>query len=426
MKPQVYSSLDEQVYKQVLPNGLTVLVVPRPGFQKKLAYFAVDFGSIHRRFRWKGQDYTVPAGIAHYLEHKMFDLPEGDVSARLAELGANVNAFTSYDMTAYYFSCTENFDACLDLLLEFVSTPYFTAESVQKEQGIIDQEIGMNADAPESCVFEMLMEGMYRHHEIRTPILGTSQSIRNITPQLLELCHQAFYTPGNMVLCVVGDVDPEQVAAAAGNRLGCDASPVAEKLPDLLEEMTCPEPVRQGSMEVSMPTFQLAFKCEPIGKGEQSVHSEIVGDLAAEALFGESSPVYMELYDQGLIDTSFGGGFEMADGCAFLTCGGDSHDPEAVKRAILARADVLVREGLPEADFMRMKRSAMGRRIRDLDSFDSTCFRLCAYHFSEFDYFQFPQVYQAVTVQDIQAFLFRVVRQERCGLSVITPIKEET
>lgn len=425
MIPQTYPKLDEKVYRRILPNGLTVLVVPRPGFQKKLAYFATDFGSIHRHFRWQGKEYTVPAGIAHYLEHKMFDLPDKDASARLAELGANVNAFTSYDMTAYYFTCTQNFEECLELLLEFVSTPYFTQESVEKERGIIDQEIGMNEDAPESRVFEMLTEGMYRNHDIRTPILGTSESIRDITPELLELCHQAFYTPANMLLCVVGDVDPNAVSEAALKYLGETKRPVAEKWPDEPEDMTCPKPLCQAVMEVSMPTFQLAFKCEPIGKGEQSVRSEIVGDLSAEALFGESSQLYLELYDQGLIDTSFGGGFEMADGCAFLTCGGDTHDPEAVKAAILARARTLALEGIPEADFLRMKRSALGRRIRDLDSFDSICFRLCAYHFSDFDYFQFPQVYEAVTVQDLQAFLDRVVREERCAMSVILPVKEE-
>jgi predicted Zn-dependent peptidase len=201
--------------------------------------------------------------------------------------------------------------------------------------------------------------------------------------------------------------------------------PVGEKLPDEPEDMICPEPFRQAVMEVAMPTFQLAFKCEPIGKGETSVRSEIIGDLAAEALFGESSPLYLELYNQGLIDTSFGGGFEMADGCAFLTCGGDSHDPEAVRDAILAGAEVLVRQGVSQGDFKRMKRSAMGRRIRDLDSFDSTCFRLCAYHFSEFDYFRFPEIYEAVTVQDIQAFLSETVFRERCALSVIRPVKEE-
>ena len=418
----VYPKLGERMYREKLSNGLTVAVVPRPGFSRKLAYFVTDYGSIHRKFELDGQEYEVPAGIAHYLEHKMFDLPGRDVSAELAEVGANVNAFTSYDMTAYYFSCTDNFEVALKLLLEFVATPYFTEESVEKERGIIDQEIGMNLDAPDSVVFENLMEGLYRHHQIRVPILGTSESIRQITPELLNLCHRAFYTPGNMILCVVGDVDPEQVKTLALEQLGSQMQSVGRKIPGPAEEMTAPERYRERSMEVAMPTFQLGFKCEPIGVGERAIRQEVIGDLAAEALFGESSELYLKLYEQGLIDTSFGGGFETVDGCAMLTCGGDSHDPKAVRDAMIAQAAKLVEHGIREEDFLRMKRSALGRRIRDLDSFDSTCFRVCAYHFSAFDYFDFPGVYESVTREEITEFLRQTVTEGCCSLSVINPL----
>ena len=418
----VYPKLGERMYREKLSNGLTVAVVPRPGFSRKLAYFVTDYGSIHRKFELDGQEYEVPAGIAHYLEHKMFDLPGRDVSAELAEVGANVNAFTSYDMTAYYFSCTDNFEVALKLLLEFVATPYFTEESVEKERGIIDQEIGMNLDAPDSVVFENLMEGLYRHHQIRVPILGTSESIRQITPELLNLCHRAFYTPGNMILCVVGDVDPEQVKTLALEQLGSQMQSVGRKIPGPAEEMTAPERYRERSMEVAMPTFQLGFKCEPIGVGERAIRQEVIGDLAAEVLFGESSELYLKLYEQGLIDTSFGGGFETVDGCAMLTCGGDSHDPKAVRDAMIAQAAKLVEHGIREEDFLRMKRSALGRRIRDLDSFDSTCFRVCAYHFSAFDYFDFPGVYESVTREEITEFLRQTVTEGCCSLSVINPL----
>ena len=212
MTRQSYPLLGETLFRETLPNGLTVAVVPRRSFTKKLAYFVTDYGSVHTDFSLDGVEYTAPAGVAHFLEHKMFDLPGGrDVSAEFAAMGASTNAFTSYDMTAYYFSCTDHFEDCLRLLLEFVSTPFFTEESVEKEQGIIDQEIGMNEDAPDSAVFENLARSMYRRHPIRVPILGTCDTIRDITPQVLELCHRAFYTPGNMMLCVVGDVDPERV-----------------------------------------------------------------------------------------------------------------------------------------------------------------------------------------------------------------------
>lgn len=424
MTTKQYPSLSEQVHTHIAPNGLTIKIVPRPGFTKKLVYFATDFGSIHRHFEFEGKEYYVPAGIAHFLEHKMFELPGRDVTGEFAALGANVNAFTSYDMTAYYFSCTEHFEENLSLLLEFVSTPYFPEESVRREMGIIDQEIGMNRDAPDSRVFEDLMKILYREHPIQVPILGNEETIREITPELLEVCHRAFYTPQNMILCLVGDVDMDVVSQVVDRVLGKQRKPMGKKLTAWQETMTARESQCHNTMEVAMPTFQMAFKCEPIGMGQEAMRGEIVGDLAAEALFGESSPLYLELYQKGMIDSSFGGGFESVDGCAMLTCGGDSQNPEHIREAILGSVHRLLENGLSQGDFLRMKRSAMGRRIQQLDSFDSTCFRMCAYHFQGFDYFDFPQVYAQVTQEEIGEFLQRTVLQERCALSIIYP-KEE-
>ena len=424
MRRYDYPELSESIFREVLPNGLTVCVVPRPGFTKKLAYFVTDYGAVHTEFTLNGEAIRSPAGVAHYLEHKLFDMPDRDVMAQFAALGATPNAFTSYDLTAYYFSCTRNFEESLRLLLEFVSTPYFTDESVQKEQGIIGQEIGMNEDNPDTQVFENLMISMYREHPIRVPILGDRESIAKITPQVLETCHKAFYRPGNMLLCVVGDVDADEVKRIAAEVLPKEDSVQVERVQTWPEEMTCIGTQFQCPMEVAMPMFQLGFKCEPPALGDAAVRCEAVGDLAAEALFGESSALYLRLYEQGLIDPSFGGGFETVDGMAMLTASGDSDDPEAVRTAIIEEAQRLVREGISQKDFLRMKRSALGRRIRDLDSFDATAFRVCAYHFSGFDYFRFPEVYRAVEAKDLLEFLDRVVTEDRCSLSVIYPSKE--
>ena len=421
MKREYYPGLDETVYRTRLASGLTVLVVPRKGFSKKLAYLVTDYGSVHSDFLLDGQEYHMPHGVAHFLEHKLFDLPGRDVSSEFAALGGHVNAFTSYDMTAYYVSCSEHFRENLELLLEFVFTPYFTEESVVKEQGIIDQEIGMNIDAPDSRIFETLMEGMYAHHNIRIPILGTSESIRQITPEVLYTCHKAFYAPDNMVLCVIGDVDAQEVAAIAAARTEGMQPAGAVKLAKEQEQMVCRIPRQQTVMEVAMPTFQLGFKCESVPHGEEGIRQELLGDLAAEALFGESSRLYLRLYGEGLIDSSFGGGFETLDGCAMLTCGGDSEDADGVLQAILDEAQRIAREGIGQEDFLRMKRIAMGRRIRDLDSFDSTNFRLCACHFSGFDYFRFPALYATIEKEELSAFLGRVVTHARSALSIITP-----
>ncbi len=426
MNARYYEQLDEQVCSQVLDNGLRVTVIPRKGFSRKLAYFVTDFGAIHTDYSFEGREYHAPAGVAHYLEHKLFDMPGGrDVSGEFATLGAMTNAFTSYDLTAYYFSCTENFESCLRLLLEFVSTPYFTEESVEKERGIIDQEIGMNQDAPDSVVFENLMEAMYASHPIRVPILGTGETIRQITPQVLQDCHRAFYSPENMMLCVMGDVEPESVVRIAREVLGTERRAAAVKLRPWKEDMTCPAAQVSGAMEVAMPMFSMAFKCEAPEPGEPGIRREMVADLAAEALFGESSELYLRLYEQGLIDSSFGGGFETIDGCAMLLCSGDSRNAEAVREAVLLQGEKLAKEGIPQERFLRMKRSALGRRIRSLDSFDATCFRTCAYHFTDFDYFRFPEVYHRIQEREIREFLNRVVRPERCCLSMIQPLKKE-
>ena len=426
MNFQEYPRLDERVYREKLSNGLTVIVLPRPGFSRKIAYFVTDYGAVHTHFSFDGKEYRAPDGVAHFLEHKLFDMPEGrDVTAEFASYGAATNAFTSYDMTAYYFSCTENFEQCLKILVEFVSTPYFTGESVQKELGIIDQEIGMNEDAPDSCVYENLMTAAFSEHPIRVPILGTRETIREITPEMLHLCHKAFYTPGNMLLCVVGDVDPDEVKSIALDILGAEPREVGRKIHNWAEPEACPEAKVSAHMEVAMPMFSMLFKGGEVPHGEAGMRRETVADLAAEALFGESSALYLRLYEEGLIDSSFGGGFEVIDGCSMLMLSGDSENPEAVRDAILEQAAVLVAEGIPEADFRRMNRSALGRRIKSLDSFDATCFRLCAYHMTEFDYFDFPRIHESVTAEEVRAFLEEFIRRDNCALSVVYPLNQE-
>ena len=424
MKRVNYPNLGEELYTGTLPNGLPIYVVKKPGFSKKYTYFAANYGSIDTSFRLNGKTVTTPAGVAHYLEHKMFDLPDLDVMQAYSGLGASPNAFTSYDMTAYYFRCTEQFDRCLELLLRFVSTPYFTQESVDKERGIIAQEILMGEDSPDSKVYEDLFEIMYRSHPVRVPIAGSVESIGEITPGLLYDCHRTFYHPGNMVLSVVGDVDPERVEEIAYKTLPDTKPPEISRDYGPPEERTCPRRETVRNMDVAMPTFQLGFKCPAPGLGAENFRLQILGDLAAEALMGESSPLYQRLYEQRLIDSSFGGGFETMEDCAMLCASGDSEAPLQVRDAIIAEAARLAQTGIGEKDFLRMKRSALGRRIRGLDSLDGTCFRLCAYHFSNFDYFRFPEIYRDVTAGEVRAFLERWVRPDNCAISIIEPLKE--
>ena len=279
----------------------------------------------------------------------------------------------------------------------------------------------MNEDNPDTRSFETLVAGMYRNHPITVPILGSRESIAQITPAVLNACHKAFYRPGNMLLCVVGDVDPENVRNIALETLPATDETQVTRQETWQEDMTCPTSFQEEKMEVSMPMFHMGFKAECPEKGEEAVRAEVVGDLAAEVLFGESSALYLRLYEEGIIDGSFGGGFETVDGMALLTVSGDSDYPEKVRQAILDEAEHILKTGVDQEDFLRMKRSALGRRIRDLDSFDATAFRVCAYYFSGFDYFDFPRIYRDVTAKEILEFLQRVVTQPRCSMTVISP-----
>ena len=423
MKLLEYPRIGERCYEQRLASGLLVRVVPKPGFARKYAFIAVDFGAIDTAYRLNGGTVRTPDGIAHYLEHKMFDLPEGNADAMFAALGASPNAFTSYSMTAYHFSCTEHFAENLRLLLRMVTMPYFTPESVEKERGIITQEIRMYEDSAEQGVAEDLFAALYKEHPVRTSIAGTVESIGRITAQSLYDCFRAFYQPSNMVMCVTGDVDAEEILKIAEEMTPQEAAVLPERLYGAPETMAPVKARTQRSMEISMPTFALGFKCEPAGKGMESMRREIIGDIAAEILVGESSPLYQRLYESGLIDGGFSVGYESIKDACLVSASGDSKDPEAVLDAILQEGERIRREGFEQDLFRRLKKSALGRRTRDLDSLESICYRICAYRFDGADYFEFPAAYASVTPEDVQAFLTNMIRPERAALSVIRPKK---
>lgn len=370
MNERIFPGLGEKIYEDTLPNGLRIKVVPKRGFARSYAFFATDYGSMDTRFRLDGKDYVSPDGVAHYLEHKMFDMPDGNALQKMSQTGARPNAFTSYNITAYHFSCTSMFEENFRTLLQFVSQGYFTQESVEKERGIIAQEIKMYADNPASRVDENLFCAMYRNHPIRVPVAGTVESIQDITAQTLIDCHRAFYDPSNMVLCVVGDVDPRQIHDIALEILpkvpgGASERDYGEKEPAAPNQHTITQ-----EMEVSMPMFSVGFKGAEVPKGPQRLRQEIIGDLAGEILCGESSRLYQEMYESGLIDPGFGVSYSLVRELSMLCLGGDSENPQAVLDAVLQEAQRVVKEGVDEELFLRLKRSAVGRRIRGLDSFE--------------------------------------------------------
>ncbi|MDR0890078.1 MAG: insulinase family protein [Oscillospiraceae bacterium] len=425
MKQHVFPRLGEEYWQEILDNGLTVRVVPKRGFARSYAFVGVDYGAVDTRFQLGAEAITTPGGVAHYLEHKMFDLPEGDAMNLFAQYGASPNAFTGYAMTAYYFDCTENFEENLRILLRMVATPYFSQQSVEKERGIIAQEIRMYEDSADSRLYEDLFAALFASHPIRVPIAGTVESIQEITNQTLETCHAAFYHPANMMLCVVGDVDPARVAQVARELTETKRRALPVRDYGAQESVNCVKPRVERTMEVSMPTFAFGFKCEAPTDGGDAMKAEIIGALAAEILAGESSPLFMRLYEQGLIDSGFAADYESVKNACIFTVSGDSRDPDAVYQAVLDEGKRLAKEGFPKEDFERLVKSALGRRMRDLDSFESICYRMCAYHFEGVDYFRFPAVYESVQAEDVQAFLSRTVQESRAAISIIRPKERE-
>ena len=416
-----YPQVGEKLYHAELENGLHVYVDVKPEFSKSFAFFATNYGGMDMRFFLDGKWHDTPAGVAHFLEHKMFDTKDGNALQDLAANGASPNAFTSTALTGYYFESTEKFEENLRILLSFVSEPWFTPESVDKEQGIIGQEIRMVEDDPENQVFYGMMESLYHHNPARVSIAGTVESIAEITAGTLYACHAAFYNPGNMTLCVCGNVDPEQVCAIAREILP------REGLQDIprdyggeeAQEVCQPEKVRE--MAVSTPIFQLGWKADPAPLGEEHMRQRFLGELACEAVFGTSTPLYARLYREGLVNQNFSYGYEAYPGCALLAVGGESRDPWAVREAIAAEAARIGAEGLDEALFTRLKKGLYGGKVRALNSFEFICVSLAQGHFAGEELFRFPEVFESIAKADVEEAVRRWMTPDRTALSVVKP-----
>lgn len=420
-----YPRIGETVRRHTLPNGLRLCIVPKQDFRRTYAMFGTAYGGMDMRFQIDGEWLDTPAGIAHYLEHKMFDTEEGNALQMLATNGAEPNAFTSNAITCYYFSSTEKFYENLEILLSFVSVPYFTDESVEKEQGIIAQEIGMIEDNPEWQCYKRLMQALYQNSPARTPIAGSVESISHITAKTLYDCHRAFYNPANMCLVVVGDVDEEKILAMA-----CDIFPDTKAITAARdygdEEPLVPhEKETKCAMEVSMTTFMAGFKCPPQHGGEAQMRNNLLGDLAIDVLLGESSPLYAHLYSEGLINGTFGCSYDILPGAAYVYLGGDSCDPHKVMEAILAEAKRVADEGVDEAYYRRLKNANFGSTLKGLNSFENIAVSEVEAIFRGYDPFRFPEVFDSITREDVQDFIRENLTAERCAISIIEPLTEK-
>ena len=424
MKSKGYGLIKEQVYSDRLMNGMPVYVIKKRGFNKTYAFFATNYGGADRRFRYEGQWIDTPEGVAHFLEHKMFDTADGNALEQLSANGAQPNAYTSSDITAYFFESTEKFEENLQILLDFVSVPYFTKESVEKEQGIIGQEIGMVKDDPGHVIYYGLMKLLFRHNPARDSVAGTVESISEITDETLYRCHKIFYNPANMALCVAGDVDPERIFDIAQKTLNIPRGDTP-KSDYGADEQREPVAVRtERRMEVSEPQFMIGVTAPYPERGEERRRAELLGMLACELLSGKSSPLYIKLYADGLIKSDFSSAFESTAGIAYSAFAGSSSDPELVFEALKAEVRRIIDGGASEALFERVKKACFGRDMRALNGFENICHAYVSGFFRGFDALEMTEELLTVPLGEVIGFIRENMKPENMAISLVLPSAE--
>ncbi len=427
-----YPRIGETLYSGKLENGLQIFVVPKKGFSSCYAAFATRYGGAMRKFEIDGKTVDTPAGVAHYLEHKMFDMPDGNNALTvLSENGADPNAFTSTDFTCYYFNCTSGFEENFRSLLSFVSTPYFTPETVQKEMGIITQEILMGDDSPSRRIYYNLLSILYDHHPIREPVIGTVESISKITDQTLYDCHRVFYAPSNMVLCVEGDVDPETVFSIAEEVLPSERRSIP--LADFGEpESLIPVKSRiEEEMPVSAPGFLIGAKVTdaPLTAGPDAARDRILrrltGSLALRLLVGNSSPLYARLYGDGTLTHDFDYEIDYTAGTATVIIGGEGPDPDKVLQALQEEVAAVAKKGFDEAFFSRMLKAMIGGHLRGYEDFENVCLSLAEDYYDGFCTLDVMDLLPDIRQRDCARWIAENLAPDRLAVSILYPLRDK-
>lgn len=424
--------LQQEVIEERLDNGLTIIILPKPGFQQKYATFATHYGGMDNAFIPPGQSKPlhVPDGIAHFLEHKLFDQPDQtNVLQEFTRLGASPNAYTSQFMTAYHFSVVDGFEAGLDLLLDYVQTPYFTDESVEKEQGIIGQEIQMGLDDPNRMVTYNMLESLYKEHPARVRVIGSVESIAKITPEVLYQCHDTFYHPSNMVLAVAGDVDPsaviERVKKDMAGREYEPRSPIQRIVPD--EPQGVVQPAVRQSLRVSRPSVLVGFKGgleRPDDPGRLAYQRRLIAvDVALGALFARHTKFYWDLYQDGTITDSFRFGYTPYPKTGHLTVGGETEHPERLVEAITATLTQACSVGIAPEAFEKQRKREIGFFLSAIDHPSSMANEFVLNRFFGFDYFASWDLYNDITVDEAQEALQQIIKQNDRVVSTVEPME---
>ena len=421
--PEIRNNILNESYQLIeTDSGLKVAVYNMPGYNAVHAVFATNFGSVDRSFMMNGERYDIPAGVAHFLEHKMFENEDGDAFEKYAKTGANANAFTGFDKTCYIFTATENVDESLDILLNFVTTPYFTPQTVAKEQGIIGQEIKMYDDSANWRLLFGVLEGLFINHTIRDDIAGTVESISHITDKMLYDCAKAFYSPSQMFLAVAGNITADRVMAA------CDRAGFRyEKLE--VERLKTEEPdeinytEKSISMPVSVPMVAVGFKEKmscPV-----TLKEEIAGEIIMDILTGPTSRLFTQLYDQNIVNGTFEGEILSGEDYYATIISGETRQPQILLDEINCAIEQLKAEGITEDDFITSKNAMYGSMIMDFESVEEVATNIAAAHFKGRNVYTALEQLSVLTLDDINAQLKNMFRQDKKTVFTVMPLEAD-
>lgn len=427
MEKIVNEKLKEKVYYEKLENGLDVYFMPKEGFTKKYAILSTNYGSNDLEFIPINQSdkIKVNEGIAHFLEHKMFEQPDGgNAFDKFSKWGVSANAFTNFTMTAYLFSATENFYESLGHLIDYVQTPYFTDENVEKEKGIIEQEIKMYEDDPDWNLYFNTLKALYVNYPVKVEIAGTVESIYKITKEELYTCYNTFYNPGNMALFVVGDLDANKVMDTVKKSNHYDVSKLNNEITRFYPEE--PEHVNEkeivAKFPISMPIFNIAFKDNKVGmKGKELLRKELITDILIDMVLKKGSSLYEELYMKGLINESFGGGYSSQIEYGFTIIGGVSNNPREVKKVIHEYIEKYKREGLSKEEFERSKKKKIGNFLKYFDSVNFIANNFISYKFKGINLLDYLEEIKTITFEEVEERMNSHFKEEYSVISIVEP-----
>lgn len=420
-----YDKVGEVLYQYEHLSGLKAFVLPRKGFSKKYAAFATNYGSIDNEFVVPGdkKPTRVPDGIAHFLEHKLFEQEDGNVMDKFSRLGSNPNAYTGFNQTVYHVFCTGRFDENFRLLLNYVQNPYITEESVEKEKGIIGQEIKMYQDNPGWRGFFNLLGAFYRKLPVITDIAGTVESISKIDRNTLYTCYNTFYHPSNMSILAVGDVDPRNIfSMVEASILKKDARPEIQRVyPD--EPGTINKNYVEQSLAVSMPIFQMGYRDNRLhASGFDMLMYEIAVKLLLDMLIGRSSVLYEQLYGEGLLNATFETDFTIEKGYAFSVLGGESPNPEKIRDRFCLAVGNMKKKGLDADAYERLLKSAIGRYMWQFNSVERISHLFISVHFKGVNVFDYLKVYDKITLKYVTEVFEDHFEPDNLAISVIRPV----